>query len=265
MDHDNTIQDRGAEKVNKASAGTEHRYDYNHNHEKRMNLVGHLSELRMRLIISISAWAGGSLLGWYLSIPAIGFFRKFQALENIQLILIRPTEAFMIRMKVAVVIGFLIMLPVILYQVLAFILPGLRKNEKTWIIRLLPGAVLLFYIGSAFALMIMLPLALRFFLVSMTEGLATPQISLEEYVNFLIMMIVMGGFIFQTPVLIFFLTMIGILSSEKLRKGRKYAIIMIFIVAAIASPPDPFSQCIAAIPMLILFELSIWLSKIAGK
>jgi sec-independent protein translocase protein TatC len=233
--------------------------------EKMMTLVGHLAELRTRIITAISFWALGSVAGWFLSIPAIGYFRNFEMLKDVQLILIRPAEAFMIRMKVAVVIGLLIVLPVILYQVLAFVLPALKKNEKSWVLKLIPGSVLLFYAGSAFALLVMLPIALEFFLVRMTEGLALPQISLEEYVNFLIMMVIMGGVIFQTPVLILFLTMIGVLSSEKLRKGRKYAIVIIFIVAALASPPDPFSQCVAAIPMLLLFELSIWMAKIAGK
>jgi sec-independent protein translocase protein TatC len=265
MDNSDSIQNNDYEQDNRPDIDSARQNDDDYSRGKIMTLVGHLSELRMRIIISISFWAVGSAVGWFLSIPAIGYFRNFEMLQDVQLILIRPTEAFMIRMKVAVVLGLLIVLPFILYQIFAFILPGLRNKEKKWVLKLIPGSVLLFYTGSAFALFMMLPVALRFFLVTMTEGLASPQISLEEYVNFLIMMVVMGGVIFQTPVLILFLTMVGILSSEKLRKGRKYAIVAIFIIAAVASPPDPFSQCIAAIPMLLLFELSIWLAKIAGK
>jgi sec-independent protein translocase protein TatC len=231
----------------------------------KMTFLKHLEELHRCIIISISVWAVTCTVSWYLTTPAITYFKSFPHLKQIQFILIRPTEAFMVRLKIAIVLGFLLALPILLQQMLSFILPGLKKSERFWVLRFVPGSTFLFYLGGAFSLYVMLPLSLNFLLVSMSSGLATPQISLGEYVNLLIMMTILGGVIFQTPVILFFLVLIGIVSSDSLRKYRRHAILIIFIIAAIASPPDIVSQTIVAIPMLILFELSIWLAKIAGK
>lgn len=233
--------------------------------EKKMSLVEHLEELRWRIIFSILSWCAGAVGGWFFAGRIISYIKSLPGIEGVKLILIRPPEAFFVRMKIAVIAGFLIALPIIIYQVLSFVLPGLTPQEKGWVLKLLPGSVILFYGGAGFAVFVMLPIALNFFLGYMVGGIAEPTISLGEYVNFVTTLVILGGFVFQTPVVLFFLTMIGVLSSEKLRKGRRYAIIIIFIVAALASPPDPFSQVITAIPMIILYELGIYLSRLARR
>ncbi len=230
-----------------------------------MTLTDHLSELRYRILVSFFFWVLASVAGWFATPRVLSYIGSVPSLKDVQLILIRPPEAFFVRMKTAMTLGFLIALPVLIYHVTAFVVPGLRSDEKKWLLRLLPGSVLLFYTGAAFSVMVMLPIVLHFFLVQMTRGIATPQISLEEYVNFLSAMILLGGLIFQTPMVLFFLTTIGILSSDILASGRRYAIIIIFIIAALASPPDPFSQVVVAVPMLILYEATIWLSRLAKK
>lgn len=231
----------------------------------KMSVIDHLEELRTRIIITAIAWVTGSVAGWYLSPWLITYIKRYPQLQNIKLILLRPPEAFFVRMKLAMTFGILIALPIIIVQVMLFILPGLYDKEKKWVLRFVPFSILLFYAGAAFSLFVLLPITLEFFLVQMVQGIAEPNISLEEYVNYMVSMVLVGGLVFQMPIVLFFLTLMGILTSKKLAAGRRYAILIIFIVAAIATPPDPFSQIVVAIPMLILYELCIWTSKMAGK
>ncbi|MFP4498812.1 MAG: twin-arginine translocase subunit TatC [Vulcanimicrobiota bacterium] len=237
----------------------------NENSDKTMSLYQHLGELRQRILTSFICWALSSIGGWHLANPILDYTRSMDSLKEVQLILIRPPEAFFVRMKIAMVTGLIISLPIILYEILAFISPGLTKNEKKWALTLVPGSAILFYGGASFALFLLLPIALNFFLVDMTQGIANPQISLEEYVNFLTALALAGGLVFQTPIILFFLTMIGILSSEKLKKARPAAIVICFVVAAVVTPPDPFSQVITALPMVFLYEMTIWLTVILKK
>lgn len=231
----------------------------------KMSVVDHLEELRGRIIFAAIAWVTGSVAGWYLSPWLITYIKRYPQLQNIKLILLRPPEAFFVRMKLAMTFGILIALPIIIVQVMLFILPGLYDKEKKWVLRFVPFSILLFYAGAAFSLFVLLPITLEFFLVQMVQGIAEPNISLEEYVNYMVSMILVGGLVFQMPIVLFFLTLMGILTSKKLAAARRYAILIIFIVAAIATPPDPFSQIVVAIPMLILYELCIWTSRMAGK
>lgn len=231
----------------------------------RMSMVEHLNELRRRILVSLTAWAAGSACGWYLTGPVLSYIKSFPSLKDVSLILIRPPEAFFVRFKTAMVIGLILALPVLIFQVMAFVLPGLKKGEKRWALLLIPSSIALFYGGGAFAIFVMVPISLQFFLVNMTKGIALPQISLEEYVNFLIAMVLMGGLAFQTPVVIFFLTVIGVLDSAKLAKYRRHGVILILIIAAVASPPDVFSQLLVAAPMLLLYEVCILVARAAGK
>ncbi len=231
----------------------------------KMSVIDHLEELRTRIIITAIAWVTGSVAGWYLSPWLITYIKRYPQLQNIKLILLRPPEAFFVRMKLAMTFGILIALPIIIVQIMLFILPGLYDKEKKWVLRFVPFSILLFYAGAAFSVFVLLPITLEFFLVQMVQGIAEPNISLEEYVNYMVSMILVGGLVFQMPIVLFFLTLMGILTSKKLAAGRRYAILIIFIVAAIATPPDPFSQVVVAVPMLILYELCIWTSKMAGK
>jgi len=231
----------------------------------KMSLVEHIAEIRRRIIISLISWFIGSIAGWYLSPTLISYTKNYPQLKDIQFILIRPPEAFFVRLKVAIVFGLLVALPIIIYEVLAFLMPAFHKKEKKWVLRFIPASMILFYGGAAFSVLVLLPITLDFFLVKLTKGIAVPLISLEEYVNYLLGMTLVGGIIFQMPIVLFFLTLMGVLSSRKLRAGRRYAILLVFIVAAFATPPDPFSQVVVAVPMLILYELCVWASKLAGK
>lgn len=231
----------------------------------KMSVIDHLEELRGRIIFTAITWVTGSVAGWYLSPWLITYIKRYPQLENIKLILFRPPEAFFVRMKLAMTFGMLIALPIIIVQIMLFVLPGLYDREKKWVLRFVPFSILLFYAGAAFSLFVLLPITLQFFLVQMVQGIAEPNISLEEYVNYMVAMVLVGGLVFQMPIVLFFLTLMGVLTSKKLASGRRYAILIIFIVAAIATPPDPFSQVVVAVPMLILYELCIWASRMAGR
>ena len=231
----------------------------------KMTVIEHLEEFRYRVIFSLVAWITGSVAGWYLSPRIITYIKNYPQLANIKLILLRPPEAFFVRLKLAMTFGILAALPIIIVQVLLFVLPGLYEKERKWVLRFIPFSIILFYGGAAFSIFVLLPITLEFFLVKMVQGIAEPLISLEEYVNYLTAMVLVGGVVFQMPIVLFFLTLMGILSSQKLIAGRRYAILLVFIIAAFATPPDPFSQVMVALPMLVLYELCIWASKIAGK
>jgi sec-independent protein translocase protein TatC len=231
-----------------------------------MTVIEHLEELRKRIIVCIAAWAILSAAGWYLAPWIVSYIKAYPQLSGVQLIMIRPAEAFMARFKLSMVTGIIFAVPIIIQQVLAFILPALYEGEKKWTLKLIPASILLFYAGAAFALFAVIPLTLQFFLVSMTAGIVTPQLSVEEYVNFLISMTILIGLVFQVPIVLLFLTMVGILSSEKLRSGRRYAVVAIFVIAAVATPStDMLTLVVVAVPMMLLYEISIWFAKLAGK
>ncbi|MCE1245534.1 MAG: twin-arginine translocase subunit TatC [Firmicutes bacterium] len=231
-----------------------------------MSVVDHLEELRRRIIICIAAWVVFSIAGWYLTPWIVSYIKAYPQLAGVQLIMIKPAEAFMARFRLAIVSGVVLAVPIIIQQIMGFILPALYEGEKKWAIRLVPASVFLFYLGAAFALFAVIPLTLQFFLVSMTQGIATPQLSVEEYINFLISMTILIGLVFQVPIVILFLTMVGILSSKMLQAGRRYAIVAIFVIAAVATPStDMLTMVVVAVPMVLLYEVSIWFAKLAGK
>ena len=231
-----------------------------------MSVVDHLEELRRRIIICIAAWAVFSIAGWYLTPWIVSYIKAYPQLAGVQLIMIKPAEAFMARFRLAIVSGVVLAVPVIIQQIMGFVLPALYEGEKKWALKLVPASVLLFYLGAAFALFAVIPLTLQFFLVSMTQGIATPQLSVEEYINFLISMTILIGLVFQVPIVILFLTLIGVLSSKQLQAGRRFAILAIFIIAAIATPStDMLTMVVVAVPMMLLYEISIWFAKLAGR
>ncbi len=228
-----------------------------------MPLVEHLEELRHRIIFSIIAWVLASSAAYYFTPRLIGIFT---GMVKTKLVFINPMEAFLAYLKIALLLGLFIALPFILYQALAFIVPGLEKHEKKWVLCLVPVAVLLFFSGALFACYILIPITLRFFLSFATNDLV-PMITIGGLMSFVLTFIILCGLIFQTPLVILFLALIGLVNSTMLREKRKYMIIVFFIVAAVATPtPDAFTQIIVTIPMLVLYEISILLIRvIEGK
>jgi sec-independent protein translocase protein TatC len=232
--------------------------------DKPLTLVEHLNELRKRIIISlvvlgiatISSLAFSSRLLEILKLPAVGFIEK--------LAFFSPQEAFLIYMRIAFLCGLVISMPIILYQVWAFISPAIEiklKRRASYFVLFCSTA---FIIGGLFAYFILIPPALKF-LLSFAKDQLQPVISASKYISFVISLILGCGLVFQMPVLSFVLTKLGIINAQILRKKYKYAIVIIFVVAAIITPtPDAFNMLILALPMLFLYEISIWISFFIG-
>lgn len=222
-----------------------------------MPVTEHLGEMRTRIIWSLLTWTVSAIGAWFLTPTVIAVMRR--PLGDAQLVFLKPTEAFMVYLKTAILLGFFMALPVILYQVTAFVFPGLEANEKRWIRRTVPAALLLFVGGVVFGYFCVLPVTLTFFISFQTEDVKA-MISLSEYIGFISMMLIVSGLIFQTPIVILVLAAVGLVDAPRLRASRRWAILIIFVVAAIVTPtPDAFTQTVVAGPMLILYEISIWL------
>jgi sec-independent protein translocase protein TatC len=225
-----------------------------------LTLVEHLAELRTRIIISILTLAVGVVVGFYYSSPLVEFITRLPG----DLVYLYPGEAFMVHLQVALIVGVMLSSPVVLYQVIRFVVPGLLAKERRILSVGLPLSLLLFVVGIVFAYQVILPLAYKFFLGFSSDSLE-PMISIGNYVAFVFRLVLPFGLVFQLPLFVLILTSIGVLSPAFLVRSRKYMILVIVIVAAVLTPPDVISQTLMALPMLILYEVSIVLARLVVR
>lgn len=224
-------------------------------------VVEHLAELRLRLIKCLLAVACGMVFCYYYLDTILVVLTKPVG----ALIFIGPTEAFFVRLKLSLSCGIMAALPVILYQAWQFINPALFKMEKTYLFPAILFSYLLFIGGVAFAFFLVLPTGMKILLGMGTESIK-PLISLDAYISFTTMFLLAFGFIFQLPLIILVLTLLNITTPQTLNKNRKYVILAIFILSAILTPgPDVFSQFMMAIPLWVLFEVSLLLAYIVSS
>lgn len=229
--------------------------------EARMGFLEHLEELRKRLIRGVIAFilasgvcvAFGERLFTVLSAPIVALLPK-----DSSLIFTSLPDPFFIYLKVSFIAGFFIAFPYILYELWQFIYPGLHKHEKRMAVPFIVTATSLFYIGGAFAYFLVFPAAFKFFLSYQTVDLK-PMIAIREYVSLVTLLMLAFGAVFETPVVIVFLGLLGLFDSSLLKKGRRYFIVLAFVIAAILTPtPDVINQTLMAVPMLIFYEVGIW-------
>lgn len=213
----------------------------------------------MRALIAYVLAAGAA----YFITPAVMKYLISGQTGLTGLVFLSPAEAFFSRLKLALALGLLVGLPFMLYQVWALFVPAMSKRQRFLTLLLLPAAYLLFIGGCVFAMFGVLPLALRFFLSFGGEGLQQ-EISVANYVTFLIGFVLPFGVIFELPVVIVVLARLGILQARMLSKNRKYAILIIAVVSAVLTPADVFSQIMMAVPLLVLFELSVILARLVA-
>ena len=227
-----------------------------------VSLWEHLGELRKRLLVSLAGWLATTCAGWALSQRALDLLIR-PPIEK--LVYTTPTEPFFALCKIALIIGFLAVLPLWLYQLWLFVSPGLEPNERRLFLTLLPPAYGLFILGCAFSLKALVPLSLRF-LMSFTGPHLQPYISLSSYLGYVTSLSLGIGVLFQLPIAMYILSAIGILHWETLAKYRRHAFLAILILAAIVTPsPDVFTQLVVALPTYALFEISILVSRLAGR
>lgn len=224
-----------------------------------MTLIAHLTELRSRLIKSLIAVAVGSVVGYCF----IGDIMHYLTLPAGKLYYMQPSEAFFTYIKVAIIAGFLLALPVVFYQAWRFFLPALTRKERLVLGLVVPISVLLFFAGLAFSFFLVLPAGIRFFM-SFGNGELEALFSVNRYFDFVISFVLPFGFVFELPLIITILGKIGILSSRFLGKYQRIVIFLSFILGAIITPtPDIFTQSMIALPMIVLYEVGYLIVRFA--
>ena len=226
--------------------------------EKRMPFLDHLEELRWRIIWSVLAVIAAAV-GCYFFIDEIIAILVHPAPKDIKLIFLSPTEAFMTYIKVAAYAGLVVSLPFVAWQFWRFVMPGLYEKERRAVGPIVVFTVLCFLVGALFAYFLIIPFGLKFLLSYQTDFLVA-NITIGKYLGFVVTLLLVFGLVFELPVLAYFLSLIGVLTPQFLRSKRRYGILILFIVAAVLTPPDAFSQMMLAIPLLILYEISILVS-----
>lgn len=234
--------------------------------EKEMSFLDHLEELRGSILKSLYAL----VIGTAISFIFVDFFvNKIlllpASIAHFKLQNLRPFGQLMMYFQVALVGGIILSLPVIIYQIWKFIAPALHSHEKRYVKSVVFFTTFCFLCGSAFGYFVMLPLTLKF-----AAGFGSMSIennfALDEYISIILSIIFAAGLVFELPVLSFFFTKIGMLNPKIMRKYWRHSIVVIMILAAILSPgTDPVSQIILAIPLVFLYEISIFVSKIAQR
>jgi sec-independent protein translocase protein TatC len=178
------------------------------------------------------------------------------------LVFLGPAEAFWMHMKVAMISGVIVASPVIFYELWKFVSPGLMRKEKKLAVPFISISTGLFFIGSLFCFAIVLPFAINFLLTYKTQSL-TPMLSVGKYIDFCLKFILAFGVIFELPVVIVFLTRMGVVTPKTLARNRKYAVLIAFVAAAILTPtPDAFNQLLMAVPIIFLYEGGVVASRI---
>lgn len=223
----------------------------------RSSLLDHLEEIQRKIIICLVAIGVGAGICYFYTKKMLMILTKPLGTN---LVFLSPQEAFITTLEIAIFGGVILALPVISHQCWRFISSGLKKREKRYIIIYLPTSVVLFFIGCIFSYFIILPIGLKF-LLGIGGGYLQPMISIERYISFVIILLLAFGMVFELPLITVSLTRIGLLTPDFLIQKRRAAIVGIFVIAALLTPPDIFTQLLMVGPVVLLYEISIWLSK----
>ena len=231
-----------------------------------MSFLDHLEELRWRIIYSLIGLVVGTAVSWaFIDTLVDKVLLKPARDTGASLQNLRPFGQLFMYMEVAIIAGVVISLPNIFYQFWKFLSPALRKRERKYIKSIVFFSTFCFLCGIAFAYYVMIPFALKF-AVQFGSQTIKNEFAIDEYLSIILSIMMGAGIVFELPMISFFLTKIGILKPEYMRKYRRHAIVVIFILAAVLTPgTDPVSQVILAIPLFLLYEISVLISKFAAK
>ncbi len=231
--------------------------------ERQLSFIEHLEELRRRILYSLGCTATLTIVTFFFSKRVLNFVIRHSNLQTVYFF--SPTEAFFARIKIAIFLAIFFSFPFILYQTWAFIGPGLTRTERRVSITYLTSGILLFLIGNMFGYFILIPLGLKFLLSFGNETLQ-PIMNISRYLNFIFWCLLGSGFLFQLPLLLFFLMKLGIIDIDTVARHRAEAVIIILTICAIITPTgDFFTLSLISIPLLLLFELSIQAARLTGK
>jgi sec-independent protein translocase protein TatC len=228
-----------------------------------MTLQEHLEELRTRMLYSSGAILVALVAGLVLSFPVLGLIATQAQVPEEQMQIINPTEGFVTFFKVAIYIAIALAMPVLIYQLVAFVAPGLTRNERNYVFRAIPFVVLFFVAGVAFAFFIVIPRALGY-LSGFGSGVFRWDPTAETLIAFYLRLMLGIGIVFELPPFLYILAKIGVVDHNRLSKIRKFAFLGCMISAAIITPtPDPFNMMLVAIPMYFLYEFGVFLTRFA--
>ena len=229
----------------------------------KLTILGHIAEIRQRLLKSAIAIVITTILSFVfaryifqvLTLPVKGY----------PLIFIEMTEMIGTYMRVCLITGIILAMPYLVYQFFMFVAPALSSKEKRYVYLIVPWVALMFLGGVVFSYFILIPPAARF-LFTFGSDIATPQIKIGNYVSIVARLLLAVGLIFELPVITTFLARLGVITSRWLANKRKGAFIIAFILSAMITPTvDPVNQCLVAVPLIVLYEMSIWLARIFQK
>jgi len=236
--------------------------------EGRMSFLGHIEELRKRLIYSIIAISVFFIPSYIFSGQIFDFLMmpiRRNLAENSFMIFTSPAEGFMTYLKVSVFSSFILAFPVLLYQLWSFISPALYKHEKKIVVPFIISGTVFFIIGAAFCYYIAAPQCLRFLLGEYSSEYVKALPSISEALSFLMTLTVGFGVVFEFPIVIFVLARFGLVTTKWLKEKRKYAIFIFAVFAAALTPPDIISMMVMFVPLLIFYEIGIIVASIFGK
>jgi sec-independent protein translocase protein TatC len=233
--------------------------------QQDMTIYEHLEEIRKRLMVVVVFFFIAAIGGLLLAKPLIHYLQHADAAAEMTMNAFRVTDPLKIYFQVAFVIGIILTSPVILYQLWAFVSPGLHEKERRVTLSYIPASVLLFLGGLAFSYFILFPYIIHF-MMKLSGDLNIEQvIGINEYFQFLFQTTIPFGLLFQLPVVTLFLTRLGIVTPQFLGQIRRYAYFVLLVIAALITPPDIISHMMVSIPLFILYEVSIFVSKIGYK
>lgn len=230
-----------------------------------MGLVDHLKELRNRLIIVIVVFLAVTIFSFNYVDDIVILLIEYAKKMGYAMVYLSPGELFKEYIRLSIISGIALSSPVIIFQLWAFIRPGLKKGENAVVFLSLLAGFICFLGGAAFAYFIALPMMLNFFATVDHSQAITATISIQNYLSFVMSTLITFGIVFEMPVITALLSQLGLLIPEWLTKGRRVIIVVIFIIGAIITPPDVISQILVSVPMLFLFEISVILCKIINK
>jgi len=231
-----------------------------------MSFLDHIEELRWRIIYALIGVVIFTIAAWIFIDPIIEFVLLKPARDaNASLQNLRPFGQLFLYIQVAIIVGIIASLPNIFYQLWQFIAPALRKREQKYILWIVFFSTFCFLLGITFAYFVMLPLTMKFAAQFGTAEIAN-EFAIDEYMSIIISVMLAAGLVFELPMVSFFLSKLGILTPKFMRTYRRHAIVIILVLAAFLTPgADPVSQVILAVPLVLLYEISIFISKLSSK
>jgi sec-independent protein translocase protein TatC len=233
--------------------------------DDKMPFMEHLGELRTRIVRSLFWLLGGTFIAFFRAEQITDYLARPVTKLGYKLVFTAPAEAFWVQMKVAIIVGLFLSAPGILWQVWAFVAPGLHEHEKKYAAPFVIIGSLMFIAGGAFSLFVVTPYAIQF-LLSYARDTLQPMITLENHIDFLLKFTLAFGLVFELPLIITLLARMGVVTSKQLARNRKYAILGAFIAGAVLTPtPDAFNQTLMAGPLILLYEVGIICARVFGR